>query len=50
MDNEYTSFKNSTERDEFLKKYNYYLKTPQREKKFFIIKVDTYQSQPCAQF
>lgn len=35
MNNEYTSFKNSAERDEFLKKYKLLSQNPRKEKKFF---------------
>ena len=35
MDNEYTSFKNSTERDEFLKKYKLLSQNPRKEKIFY---------------
>lgn len=35
MDNEYTSFKNSTERDEFLKKYKLLSQNPRKEKIYY---------------
>lgn len=36
MDNEYTSFKNSTERDEFLKKYKLLSQKPTQRKNFLL--------------
>ena len=36
MSNEYTSFKNSTERDEFLKKYKLLSQNPRKEKSFLL--------------